>query len=322
MAVPGPLLGPLTEKWSQPASCSIYFPRCTTCDYGWYAQRCTSVFGESTGQWGHFEDDPDCWPPRSQGVQDRSRPLDGWGYYSPGLECPVGYTTGCSATYKGEQDWAIQFALRPGETAVGCCPEGYVCTTIKEARLNTCMAFASRSTLIPTASCDGTEPINSKDVLFPDVVTATTTGANGDVDSQVLTRTMTLYAPLFQLVFQPTDLPATETSATTSTDVSATTSTGSAAAETSSSKSDSGMSTGAKIGIGVGVGLGAVILLAALAGWFLWRKRSKANSAAELGTSEDRLAAESKQTPSQGHISAISELSPVTRPVELPASQY
>lgn len=45
------------------------------------------------------------------------------GYYSPGLYCPAGYTTACSAT--GTDDYfAASFMYPPGpsDTAIGCCP--------------------------------------------------------------------------------------------------------------------------------------------------------------------------------------------------------
>lgn len=71
----------------------------------------------------HIEDDPSCWPPRTTGVPDQTWPVGGWGFYSPGLECPAGYTSACQAVHGGKSDWEIQFTLRPQETAVGCCPE-------------------------------------------------------------------------------------------------------------------------------------------------------------------------------------------------------
>ena len=120
MSDAGTLLGPLTTVWTAPTSCSTFFPQCSTCGGGWFAQRCVSIDGDETA---HAADDPSCWPPRTTEVEDHTWPLGGWGFYSPGLECPAGYTSACQAVSGGKSDWSIQFTLRPHETAVGCCPE-------------------------------------------------------------------------------------------------------------------------------------------------------------------------------------------------------
>lgn len=49
-------------------------------------------------------------------------PFRGWGFYSPGLVCPHGYTSACTATAGGDAQWPVQFEMLEGETAVGCCP--------------------------------------------------------------------------------------------------------------------------------------------------------------------------------------------------------
>lgn len=63
-----------------------------------------------------------CWPPTTAGAAYPGTPFSGWGFYSPGLACPAGHTRACSATASGGADWAVQFTLTEGETAVGCCP--------------------------------------------------------------------------------------------------------------------------------------------------------------------------------------------------------
>lgn len=118
--LPGPILGPLTTVWSMPDTCTHHI-LCSTCGAGWQGQRCVSVDGDDEGS---ANDDTDCWPPRSSGAQGpKKHPLDGWGVYSPGLECPAPYTRACTAVYGEVPEWDVQFMLRPGETAVGCCPE-------------------------------------------------------------------------------------------------------------------------------------------------------------------------------------------------------
>lgn len=64
---------------------------------------------------GEAIDATSCWPPVLSGALT--------GFYSPGVHCPAGYTTACSATAGSkEAGWEMQFKLQDGETAVGCCP--------------------------------------------------------------------------------------------------------------------------------------------------------------------------------------------------------
>jgi len=113
----GTNLGPLTTQWSMPASCSVYVPPCSTCGQGFAGQHCVDSGG------GQAQDTAGCWPPRVSGVQDAQWPMLGWGFYSPGIACPTGYTAACTAVYGKVAGWQIEFNLRAGETAVGCCPE-------------------------------------------------------------------------------------------------------------------------------------------------------------------------------------------------------
>ena len=48
--------------------------------------------------------------------------LNGWGFYSPGIQCPSGYATSCVATEGVVGGFNFQFGLLPSETAIGCCP--------------------------------------------------------------------------------------------------------------------------------------------------------------------------------------------------------
>lgn len=109
----GVYLGPLTTSWSMPASCSLHFSPCSTCQEGFRGQACAS---------GAPQDHAGCWPPTIEGVATRNPPYVGWGFYSPGLACPTGYTSACTAIHGEFPEWNIQFTLRPGETAIGCCP--------------------------------------------------------------------------------------------------------------------------------------------------------------------------------------------------------
>ncbi len=113
----GTALGPLATSWSPPASCSVHIVNCPTCRDGYQAQHCVTD-GSHTGA----EDYTGCWPPATRAAGSPAWPFLGWGFYSPGVACPTGYTAACTAEYGGKQDWQIEFVLNPGETAIGCCP--------------------------------------------------------------------------------------------------------------------------------------------------------------------------------------------------------
>lgn len=118
------VLGPLTTTFTPPPACTVAVAAVTgkflglggkVAPSGWLGQTCSK---------GGPVDDTSCWPPTSSGAEARTKALDGWGYYSPGLDCPAGYATACSATGGGgaKSDFAFQFAPGAKETAVGCCP--------------------------------------------------------------------------------------------------------------------------------------------------------------------------------------------------------
>ncbi len=113
----GTWLGPLTTTWSMPDSCTAFLVNCPTCDGGFRGQQCVVHSGT-----GRAEDHTSCWPPARTQAGTPQYPFVGWGFYSPGLACPTGYTSACTAVYGGRADWEIEFTLNAGETAVGCCP--------------------------------------------------------------------------------------------------------------------------------------------------------------------------------------------------------
>jgi hypothetical protein len=114
-------LGPLTTTFAPPPACTVAVGAKRGLidrgdrDVAWLGQACSR---------GKPVDDPSCWPETSKGVEEKKGALEGWGFYSPGLHCPVGYATACSAIggSGGESGWPVQFKLLDGETAVGCCP--------------------------------------------------------------------------------------------------------------------------------------------------------------------------------------------------------
>jgi hypothetical protein len=116
------ILGPLTTTFTPAPACFTPVIECPlpTCNVAWQAQTCYSSSGVAG-----VEDNTDCWPPRSGSVAlppYNPIALNGWGFYSPGLVCPSGYTSACSATGGGSWGWSVQYSIFVEETAIGCCP--------------------------------------------------------------------------------------------------------------------------------------------------------------------------------------------------------
>ena len=109
------LLGPLTETFTPPATCTTT-AGCSSCiaTAAWLGQDCAANL--------NAEDAASCWPPRQGAPATPPQPFAGWGFYSPGYVCPMGYTAACSATSGGNKGWPVQFILASSETAIGCCP--------------------------------------------------------------------------------------------------------------------------------------------------------------------------------------------------------
>ncbi|KAM0460845.1 hypothetical protein ACHAPV_001122 [Trichoderma viride] len=131
---------------------------------------------------------------------------------------------------------------------------------------------------------------------------------------------MILYAPMFQLNFHESDLPASTTASSTAS------STSSSASETgsgngTSSKSSGGLSDGAKIGLGVGIGLGVAFLLAF--GAFIYYYRRSRNNAVPLGSElpNNQISVEHPQTPKiKKSPGQIYEMGVYYAPAELPGN--
>ncbi|KAK3938459.1 proline-rich receptor-like protein kinase PERK2 [Diplogelasinospora grovesii] len=201
-------LGPLTTTFTPPAVCTVAVGAATT-DGGLLglgllggssAIGDIARLGQTCSAGGTAVDAAACWPPTSKGA------ATGNGFYSPGLDCPVGYATACSATggSGGSSGWPVQFKLLDGETAVGCCPNGYGCANVNG---QTCLTVAT-STTVPTVTCDGTK------------VGAVVTQTVPDVKASITA--MSLFAPMIQINWQSSDRPqetASSSSALTSTGV-------------------------------------------------------------------------------------------------------
>ena len=125
------LLGPLTTPFTPPQECS-YLAAYGEGASGYIPgldQGCNSQIPQDTTS---------CWPPILPSVWasiSQSSEIDpyfnGLGFYSPGLQCPVGYASACitatpfsdlSTAYIGADYFSFQYELEAGETAIGCCP--------------------------------------------------------------------------------------------------------------------------------------------------------------------------------------------------------
>lgn len=115
------ILGPLTTTFTPAASCTGAQRACSTCNFAWEAQTCYSTTSGIITIDG-VEDASGCWPPTSTGLPEPTLPLWGWGFYSPGVICPTGYTSACFATADSALTWTPEWSLTAGETAIGCCP--------------------------------------------------------------------------------------------------------------------------------------------------------------------------------------------------------
>ncbi|KAM0438704.1 hypothetical protein ACHAPT_001461 [Fusarium lateritium] len=262
MVAPRTNLGPLTTTFTYPAKCSATALACTDCDLGWQAQSCGTLNSANTQG---LQDDTDCWPPRSSSM---SAPyaLNGWGYYSPGLECPDGYEPACSATGSMTGNFNFQFSILDHETVIGCCPSGYSCD--QPGGPQTCKSIASRGSIQVVSCSSGDTHLNW--LTLP--ATFTQTNSDGD-ESLTEMDDVTIRAPMFQLNYQASDLPSSTGSlseTTGSTRDSVPSNTSDSAGDSSSSSS---LSTGAQAGIGVGVGVAGLALIGAAL--YFWRKRRR-----------------------------------------------
>ncbi|KAK1752714.1 proline-rich receptor-like protein kinase PERK2 [Echria macrotheca] len=312
-------LGPLTTTFTPPPACTVAVGAVDGGLLGIGLIGASTLNVASLGQTcskGKGVDATSCWPPTSSGAPPKS--AGGWGFYSPGVQCPVGYATACMATggSGGGSEWPVQFKLLAGETAAGCCPSGYACANING---QTCTMIAT-STTVPTVTCDGSK---SGDFGFQTVP-----------DAKASITAFSLFAPMIQINWQSSDLPATTSKPgagagagatktntrnqptatsgtqtidtaiasgmpTLATDGSAplpsgsdsanssnnsTASPGDAEQKGSSSEGNTGLATTTKVGLGIG---GAVAAIALVVGtvMYVWRRRRHQREEQEL----DRL---------------------------------
>ncbi|KAH6954392.1 hypothetical protein DER45DRAFT_646165 [Fusarium avenaceum] len=307
-------LGPLTTEWEYPDSCTVPIVQCRTCKNGWQGQVC----GDNVGDMQGVADNTECWPPATISPSTVGA-LNGWGYYSPAVDCPRGYEPACSATGTQTSDFEFQFSVSKDETVTGCCPSGYTCKMARGGA-QTCAFTAYRGTL-EVAVC-----VNRKITPYSLPIPAKVADKPGEKTVTIFK--FTAYAPMFQLNRREEDsslqmIRSTIVAATSRhgmlgpTAQSTSTSSDSTAQSTSISgsfvppdSSGGGLSKGAQAGIGVGVSVIGLGIIGAA--FYLWRRRRKATPAPELVTTE------SKPPTSVG--GTQNSTPPQYRPVELDAT--
>ncbi|KAI1329386.1 hypothetical protein F5Y16DRAFT_397571 [Xylariaceae sp. FL0255] len=258
-------LGPLTTPFTYPSSCAIAVHDCSTCDDFWQAQTCTDNGFNSQG----VQDNIDCWPSRANTDLSTGVALNGWGFYSPGLSCPVGYTTACGATASVESGFTFQYPLTAGETAIGCCPPGFTCN-YEPGGAQTCISAGTTGSFAAVTCSSGT----SDGFNYFNVPETTAVTESGGATTTAFISTVAVYAPLFQLLYQSSDVSqAQQTSASISIGLN-----GGSTSSSSSSTGSSGLSVGARAGIGVGVAIAVLVILAAIIAFGIRKRKQKQNA--------------------------------------------
>ena len=259
------------------------------------------IFGAFQAQGCHnakLQDTASCWPPATISAPDP--PYSGWGAYSPGIVCPSDYFSACGAGIASLTEFNFQFPLIAKETAIGCCPEcvktlNYPvhtpCGIFSDRKLFysgfTCSVTTSASSFVQTCvhtTTSGSYSVGycpASDAAVTDSLTSfqyiTVPGTNlisfatgtSTATSTKIFSTAYLFAPMFQINWQSSDLSAATTSSSTSPSSSST------AVGLVPSPSP-GLSTGAKAVIGVVIPV--VVLIAIVLGfWFLRRRRRSRN---------------------------------------------
>ncbi|OIW22988.1 hypothetical protein CONLIGDRAFT_145872 [Coniochaeta ligniaria NRRL 30616] len=262
-------LGAFTTPFTYPASCSVIVQDCSTCSTGWQGQSCSNNQFNTQG----VQDNLDCWPPRDAENLSSGVAVMGWGFYSPGLECPIGYATACASTVGVDSGFPFQFSLLPSETAVGCCPTGYSCSYnpgIDAAQ--TCYKYYSTGSF-PTVQCSKGTSNKFSYVTVPATVTATispTTSGGSRSTVEAVLQNVLVFAPLIQINWQSTDRLASTPlpgSGTPSTSQTAT------PTPTTGTPKPGGLSQGATIGIAVAAAIVGLVLIGVFAMWMRRRNR-------------------------------------------------
>ncbi|KAI0197263.1 hypothetical protein EV127DRAFT_416140 [Xylaria flabelliformis] len=248
------LLGPLTTVFSADPTClTLLLGECgsSTACTGWLGQTCN--LESPTKYWP--SNDVSCWPSWTSGANIQE--YLGWGFYSPGLVCPSGYTSACSTTAGSTGNFQFQFPPTAGETALGCCPTSFICNKVPGDN-QVCIRTVT-STSYTGLKCSGS--IYNQLTVYTVPATA--------ADDQITVSSHVLSAQLIQLNWQSSDRASFSTSGPTA---SMSTSTTSPSMPIRGSESK-GLTAGEKAGIGIGTSFGAISLEISI--WYLFRRFRK-----------------------------------------------
>jgi hypothetical protein len=140
-------LGPLTSTFTPPPDCTTALLLYGGDSTGYLGYNCITIDGQLWSQPAEA-----CRPSRTVGI-----PPKDFGFFSPGLICPTGYTSACTATGGGHSDWNVEFFLSTSETAVGCCRRWVVRSTLSSTSLVQLMLTCALQRLFMCAA--GCRPI-------------------------------------------------------------------------------------------------------------------------------------------------------------------
>ncbi|KAI9694240.1 MAG: hypothetical protein M1820_009098 [Bogoriella megaspora] len=238
--------------------------------------------------------DFDCWPPATQSSLTSLASLrTGAGFYSPGLLCPSGYTTACTAQGMNntlvvqstlEKPFNFQFPLLPDETAAGCCPTGFGCWVVNPDGVNyqTCVSQAiggsitthqcyqvggSHSLAVSTTTVTLPAPMtwtSSGDEALPESTTSETVALTNSAATTYTSNfpVVTVLAPMIQLNYKASDLTLATSTATNS--------------STSNTREPKQESPATEImALGIAVPIAAIAIAALLATFFFYRRRHR-----------------------------------------------
>ncbi|PSS00724.1 hypothetical protein BD289DRAFT_450281 [Coniella lustricola] len=282
--LPRTILGSLTTTFSAPESCHYnYWVGNLNNPYtAWQGVECVANVVNS------MLPAEVCWPPTTQGAPLPTPEFMGWGFYSPGLVCPSGYSSACTATATGAAEWNVQFSMLESETAVGCCPTGFAChnavSGVQPAQ--TCTRIFS-DTSLTTALCTFAPEVGDGSMIggeatYPITLTVTTTTHSNLSTITATISALIVSAPMIQINWQPSDLAVASgstgaTGAISSSGSAASTSTSTAGSSNPSSSSAAAAAATGQVSIATlaGAVIGSVLGVALIAGaaFYIWRRK-------------------------------------------------
>ncbi|KAK8203374.1 hypothetical protein M8818_005265 [Zalaria obscura] len=160
------LLGPLLTTCTQPTTCAF---NCYDGSLVFQGQECSS-----SGTQYVLADATSCWPDATV-TKPPEPPFGGWGFYSPGLVCPSGFTAACTNVFledgdvftpmPGGKSFEFEFSLTQGETAVGCCPSRCIERTPSPTPTSPSATVTQDANTTPTSSPSGSLSTGAKTAI-------------------------------------------------------------------------------------------------------------------------------------------------------------